>query len=329
MYAFYSTYFTPHYHHHIFIQQASQSIKSDNTKTTFSKRKSHYPSTMAPQVWFITGANAGFGLAVSLKAIREGDSVIAAVRSPSKVPESLKAPNVSVIEFDLSWGPSKMEAAMKIAYDAFGRIDVLFNNAGFGQMGAIEETTDEETKAQFDINVFGVLRTCRAALPYLRSQKSGTILNVSSIGGLRSGPACGLYCATKFAIEGLTQTLSAELEPFGIRAICIEPGYFRTAFLSDVSAGGNQGTRISAYEGTISHQVLEIFAAVNGNQPGNPEIGADRIWEAVHGVGLMAGKKILQRLPLGSDAGAQLANTAQELLETAKEYEDVWKSTDY
>jgi NAD(P)-dependent dehydrogenase (short-subunit alcohol dehydrogenase family) len=283
----------------------------------------------ASKVWFISGANTGFGLELTLKALLEGDKVIAAVRNPAKVPDSLKTPSVSVLAFDLSWDQDKINSAINTAYKAFGRIDVVVNNAAYAYMGAIEESTDEEAKTQFDINVFGVLRVIRAALPYLREQKSGTIVNLSSIGGIHSYPSNGLYCSTKFAIEGITQALAAEVAPFGIRAMIVEPGYFRTSFLAAVTGGENIAKPIAAYDGTIAHEAAANFEKFNGRQLGNPKLGAERIWEVVSGEGLAKGKKQLLRLPLGSDTGAQLRDSARELIETANEYEEIWKSTDF
>jgi NAD(P)-dependent dehydrogenase (short-subunit alcohol dehydrogenase family) len=190
-------------------------------------------------------------------------------------------------------------------------------------------SSDEAVKAQFDTNVFAVLRLIRAFLPQLRAQGSGTIMNLSSIGGLRGYPSNGIYCSTKFAIEGITQALAAEIEPFGLSAVIVEPGYFRTAFLSGPSAGANVAPPMNVYNGTIAHEARDNFAKYNGQQRGNPEKGAARMWEYVADAGLLKGKPKLIRLPLGSDTGAALEATSASLAETAKEYEEVWKSTDF
>ncbi|KAH8896400.1 NAD(P)-binding protein, partial [Thozetella sp. PMI_491] len=194
---------------------------------------------MAFRVWHISGANTGFGLELSLKALQEGDRVIAAVRSPNKVPESLQRPEVKVLKFDLAWTQSEMNTYAEQAFAAFGKIDVVVNNAAFAYMGAIEESEDSAVKAQFDTNVFALLRITRAVLPSLRSQGSGLIMNLSSIGGLHGYPSNGIYCATKFAVEGITESLAAEIEPFGLKATIVEPGYFRTAFLANPASGAN------------------------------------------------------------------------------------------
>jgi len=166
------------------------------------------------------------------------------VRSPSKVPPTLQVPNVKVLQFDLSLPQPELNAYAAHAFADFGQVDVLVNNAGYGYMGTIEETEDALVKKQFDINVLGILRTIRAVLPVLREAKSGTVMNLSSVGGLHGYPSNGVYCATKFAIEGITEALAAEIAPFGMRAVIVEPGYFRTSFLTGVS-GSDGGDNIA------------------------------------------------------------------------------------
>ncbi|GAB1319789.1 hypothetical protein MFIFM68171_09999 [Madurella fahalii] len=284
---------------------------------------------MAPRVWHISGANTGFGLELALKALKEGDQVIAAVRSPSKVPESLKVNGIKVLQFDLSFSQEEMNAYAERAFAAFGRVDVLVNNAAYAYMGAIEETEDSLVQMQFNINVFGILRTIRSFLPGMRAQKSGTIMNLSSIGGLHGYPSNGVYCATKFALEGITQALDAEIAPFGLHAVIVEPGYFRTAFLTGPAGGANLAPALPAYEGTVAHEARKAFSEFNGRQLGNPVEGAARIWEYVAGEGLFKGKERRLRLPLGSDTGAQMKKFSDELAETARDYETIWKSTDF
>jgi NAD(P)-dependent dehydrogenase (short-subunit alcohol dehydrogenase family) len=152
---------------------------------------------------------------------------------------------------------------------------------------------------------------------------------MSSIGGLRGYPSNGIYCATKFAIEGLTQALAAEVAPFGISAAIVEPGYFRTSFLSGPASGANVAAPLDVYKGTIAHEARANFAKFDGQQLGNPKKGAARIWEYVADEGLLKGKKKLVRLPLGSDTGAALKAASASLAETAEQYADVWKSTDF
>ncbi|RDW68868.1 SDR family oxidoreductase [Aspergillus mulundensis] len=281
------------------------------------------------RVWHISGANTGFGLELALKALSEGDRVIAAVRTLSKVPDSLNRDDVKILQFDLSWSQGEMNEYAKKAFAAFGQLDVLVNNAAYSYMGAIEESEDAAVKAQYDINVFAPLRLIRAVLPHLRDQGSGTIINFSSVGGLMSGPANGIYCSTKFALEGLTQALAAEIAPFGLKALVVEPGYFRTSFLSAVTSGTNIAPALDVYEGTPAHDARKAFFAYDGNQRGNPVEGVKRIWEYVADEGLLKGKEKLGKLPLGSDTGSVLRLVAKDLEHTADMYEEVWKSTDF
>jgi len=281
--------------------------------------------------------------------------VIAAVRSPSKIPAAsplLNNPNVRILPFDLSLSQPELDAHAQAAFQAFsssssspsekeegktGRIDVLVNNAAYAYMGAIEETEDSLVKKQFDINVFGILRTIRAFLPLLRAQGSGTIMNVSSIGGLRGYPSNGVYCATKFAVEGITEALAEEIKPFGLRAVIVQPGYFRTSFLAGIASTGSSGLGrenlappIEAYKGTTAHEAREAFWKYDGKQPGDPVEGAKRMWEYVAGEGLFKGKEEkLLRLPLGTDTGTEMRRVAGELERTAGYYEEVWRSTDF
>jgi NAD(P)-dependent dehydrogenase (short-subunit alcohol dehydrogenase family) len=191
-------------------------------------------------------------------------------------------------------------------------------------------------KTQFDINVFGILRTIRSFLPHFRAQPASqdippTILNVSSIGGLHGYPSNGVYCATKFALEGITQALAAEIAPFGMHAAIVEPGYFRTSFLSGAVGAGtaNLAPALQAYEGTVAHEARAAFAQFDGRQLGDPVEGAKRIWEYVAGEGMFRGKGKRLRLPLGSDTGKVMRELSEELAATVEEYEEVWGSTDF
>ncbi|KIX09222.1 uncharacterized protein Z518_00301 [Rhinocladiella mackenziei CBS 650.93] len=282
-----------------------------------------------PRVWLISGANTGIGLEIALKALKEGDQVIAAVRSPEKIPDSIKGPSMSPVQFDLSWSQEAIHEFMTKAVSVFGRIDVLVNNAGYAYMGAIEEVSDEAVKRQYDINVFGILRTIRATLPHFRQQKSGLIMNFSSIGGFHGFAGNGIYCSTKFAIEGITEAIAQEVAPFGIEAVIVEPGYFRTNFLSAASAGQNLAPAIKAYENTPAGEARRAFAKYNLKQPGNPVLLADRTWEYAAKKGMFANRKQLLRLPLGSDTGAQMRAFIADLEETVREYKEVYESTDF
>jgi NAD(P)-dependent dehydrogenase (short-subunit alcohol dehydrogenase family) len=163
---------------------------------------------------------------------------------------------------------AQCNAAVEAALARFGRIDVLVNNAGFGVLGAVEETSAEEVERVFRTNVFGLLNVTRAVLPRMREQGSGHIINVSSLGGYQASPGFGVYCATKFAVEGLTEALHAELAPLGIHATVIEPGFFRTNFL-DSGSLVKTAREIAAYAETAG-KVRTFAAAHSYHQPGDP-----------------------------------------------------------
>lgn len=183
------------------------------------------------KVWFITGTSSGFGRILAEEALAKGDMVIATARKPEvlqdlveKYPQTARAIKLDVtLEVDA-------KNAIAEAVKEFGRIDVLVNNAGYALVGAVEETSAEQAKQQFDTNFFGVLNVTRAALPILREQKSGHIVNISSLVGIVGLPLLGLYSASKFALEGVTESLAAEVAPFGIKTLIVEPGPFKTGF---------------------------------------------------------------------------------------------------
>ncbi|KAK1831948.1 putative oxidoreductase [Podospora conica] len=285
-----------------------------------------------PRVWHITGANSGLGLALALKALSSGDLVIAAVRNPSAAPPSLHVPGVHLLPFDLSHPQPAHDAHAAAALALHGRVDVLVNNAAYGYFGAVEELDDAHVQKQFDVNVFGVLRTIRAFLPAMRAQGAGTVMNISSVGGLKGFPGNGAYCATKFALEALTEALAGEVAAFGVEVVIVQPGYFRTGFLAK-PASGVAGEFLApanpAYEGTPAHEARKAFGLYDGKQPGNPEEGAARMWEYVAGTGMFEGKERLLRLPLGTDTGAVMRGLAAELEKTVAHYEEVWRSTDF
>lgn len=154
-------------------------------------------------------------------------------------------------------------------------------------------------------------------------------MNLSSVGGFHGFPSNGIYCATKFAVECITESLAQEVESFGVRCVIVEPGYFRTAFLANPASGANVAPAMDVYEGTAAGEARKAFGAYDGRQPGDPEKGAARMWEYVAGEGLFVGKKRLLRLPLGSDCGGVLKTHVEGLNEVLEEYADVMKSTDF
>lgn len=221
------------------------------------------------KVWFITGASRGIGLEIALAALAAGHSVVATGRNAAAITEALGPahPHLLALALDVT-DPHQTGAAVSAATDRFGRIDVLVNNAGYGQLGMFEESSPEEVHQQFRVNVFGTLDVTRAILPGMRAQRSGYIVNITSIGGLRGGAGASLYCATKFALEGLSESLAAELAPFGIHVTAVEPGFFRTDFL-DSSSVRYANQSVADYR-EASQQLRSFYDERSHQQAGDP-----------------------------------------------------------
>jgi len=276
---------------------------------------------MAKRVWFITGAARGIGAEITRAALAAGNQVVATARDPKAIAERFgAAEDLLPVALDVT-DEASIATAVEKAMTRFGRIDVLVNNAGYGLIGAIEETPSDEVRRIYETNVFGLLAVTRAVLPSMRKQRSGHILNISSIGGYQSSPGFGVYCSTKFAVEAISESLYAELKPLGVRVTVVEPGYFRTDFLEAKSVVETPAT-IPDYTLT-SGKVRERAKSVSLHQPGDPVRLASAVIE------LVAAENPPLRLPLGSDTVAAIeakhAFVAGEL--------DTWrtlaKSTDF
>ena len=189
------------------------------------------------KVWFITGASKGLGLELAKKLLSEGKRVAATSRTESALIKELGNPSEYFLplEMDLT-NEQSVKNAIEVTVSHFKTIDVLVNNAGYGLLGSLEELTDAESRKNYEVNVFGLLNVIRNTMPYMRANKSGHIFNIASIGGYNGGfPGWGIYCSTKFAVAGLTESLAAEVKEFGVNVTLVYPGYFRTDFLKDSS----------------------------------------------------------------------------------------------
>ena len=273
------------------------------------------------KTWFITGASRGFGLRIARLALEQGDNVVATARRAEAVIEALgNRERLLALPLDVT-DEVQAKAAAAAAVEAFGSIDVLLNNAGFGLLGAVEEASAADVEAVYRTNVFGLLNVTRAVLPLMRAQRSGRILNISSIGGYRAGPGFGVYSSTKFAVEGLSESLHAELAPLGVHVTVVEPGYFRTDFL-DATSLTVSGGEIADYAETAG-RVRRIAADLNHGQPGDP----DRLAQVIVDFADAANPPV--RLPLGSDTVAAIEAKHVSDAEIVAKWRDVSVSTDF
>ncbi|SAL09985.1 short chain dehydrogenase [Caballeronia peredens] len=230
-------------------------------------------------VWFITGCSTGFGRELALAVIDRGWRAVVAARNPESVADLVaRAPDRAVaVQLDVTRA-AEIKSSVERAYAAFGQIDVLVNNAGFGYLSAVEEGEEDEVRAMFEANFFGAAAMIRAVLPRMRERRSGHIVNITSVGGLVGNPGSGYYAATKFALEGLGEALARETEELGIKVTAVEPGPFRT----DWAGRSLRQTRqpIEAYAKTSGSRRAAI-AERSGKQPGDPARAAQVIIEAV------------------------------------------------
>ncbi|KAF8075755.1 hypothetical protein FPV67DRAFT_1469077 [Lyophyllum atratum] len=284
---------------------------------------------MASQlVWLITGTSTGLGRDLTLAALKRGDKVIATSRARSLAKlEDLKAQGADILELDVTSPLEDLKSIAEKANAIHGRIDVLVNNAGYILVGAIEENTPEESFDQFNTNVFGALNVSRAFLPYMRERKTGTVVFLGSLGGWRSVPNAGLYAATKFALRGISSSLHDEISPLGLRSICVDFGYFRTAFLN-ADHRAPQVSRIQDYK-PMTDKANAALEAYNGKQPGDPLKGVEVIADVVRGEGVAAGKTFPTSLSLGSDCYTIVKGESEKTLARLEEWKDVTQSTDF
>lgn len=266
------------------------------------------------QTILITGASAGFGRAFAREALRLGHNVVATARSADRVADlaALAPDRVLALALDVD-RPETFAAAIAAVTERFGGIDVLINNAGYGLVGALEETPAGEWQALFRTNLFGTVEMTRAVLPVMRARGRGAIVNISSMGGQMSWAGFSTYSAAKFALEGLSEALADEVKAFGIQVMIVEPGAFRT----DFAGGALRHMPVNpAYDATVG-ETRKFARGMNNTQPGDPEKAAKAVFEA-----LASGKPPL-RLALGHDAVDGIRGHAEGVLKTLAEWEEV------
>lgn len=261
------------------------------------------------KVWLVTGASKGLGLTLVKKLLQQGYAVAATSRTLDALHKEISGQTASFLPLQVDLvNEESVSQAITETIKAFGKIDVVVNNAGYGQLGTLEELSDAEARQNFDINVFGSLNVIRAVMPYLREQKGGAIFNISSVGGFTGNfPGWGIYCATKFAMAGFTESLAAEAKSFGISATVVYPGYFRTEFLSKGSLSTPKH-EIAAYAEARELQRLHE-EQIRGNQPGDPGKAADVLIEVANST----------NPPLHLFLGADAYNMAKAKLDSVKQ----------
>jgi len=273
------------------------------------------------KVWFVTGASSGFGREIVDEALKRGDRVVAAVRNPDSLNRATTSDSLFVVKLDVT-KPKEIEAAVKAAHDRFGQIDVLVNNAGFSILGAVEETNDAQLRETMETMFFGAVALTRAVLPQMRDQRSGTIVQITSVGGLTTAPGFGAYCAAKHALEGLSECMSKELAPYGVRVLIVEPGAFRTELF------GGRFRHLPALEPDAYAETVGAMKAwvkdTDGKQPGDPKKAARAIVETA----AASDSNLPLRLPLGADAVANIREKLAFIEADVARTEKVAKSTD-
>jgi NAD(P)-dependent dehydrogenase (short-subunit alcohol dehydrogenase family) len=276
---------------------------------------------MSDKIWFITGCSAGFGRELAQQVLERGDRAVLTARNPAQIdaPVAQHGDRALVLPLDLT-DEATIEKAVADAEAHFGRIDVLVNNAGYGYFSAIEEGEDVEIRRQFETNVFGLFSLTRHVLPGMRQRRSGHIVNFSSIGGLMAFAATGYYHATKFAVEGFSESLAAEVKPLGLEVTIVEPGRFRTDWAGRSVIESR--TTIDDYAETAGAR-RAAARAYSGKQPGDPVRGAAAIIEAVD-----ADRPPL-RLLLGSEAYQLALSHLDTMRETIEAWRDLTISADF
>ncbi|MCF2444086.1 SDR family NAD(P)-dependent oxidoreductase [Dyadobacter sp. CY345] len=276
------------------------------------------------QVWFVTGASKGLGLVLVQQLLKAGHQVAATSRTKQDLitaTGSEQSENFLPLEVTLT-NEESVKNAISATVAKFTKIDVVVNNAGYGQVGTLEELSDSEARRNFDVNVFGSLNVIRYVMPHFRAQHSGKIFNIASVGGFFGNfPGWGIYCATKFAVAGFTESLAAEVKPFGISATVVYPGYFRTNFLSKESLTVPANPIPEYTEVRAGQEAHEN--EINGNQAGDPEKGAEVL------IRIASEQNVPVHLFLGQDAYDMAALKIKTIESDLENWKDLATSTNF
>jgi NAD(P)-dependent dehydrogenase (short-subunit alcohol dehydrogenase family) len=274
---------------------------------------------MSSRVWFITGCSSGFGQRIAQIAVSRNDRVIASARNMDRLKAAFNKAgltnneNIKLFQLDVTESESSLASKLGEAVKIWGKIDVLVNNAGYGQLCFMEEAGSSQLKKQFDTNVFGLLNVTNAVLPHMRERRSGTIVQIGSRSEWSAEtPMKGIYAAGKAAVRVFSESLASEVKPFGIRFLIVEPGAFRTEGIYD--NGQYTDNQIPDYE-PMRKIMTERIAAIPGKEPGDPDKGMEAVVDVVQGTGKAAGKEWPLYLFLGTDAEKDVRNKCKILLD--------------
>lgn len=273
------------------------------------------------KIWFITGSSTGFGRSLTEAVLQKGHSVIATARKPEQLDDLVQQyPNTSkAIRLDVT-NLQEVRDAVNEAIAAFGRIDVLVNNAGYGLIGALEEVSDEQIQRNFDTNLFGAIHMMRAVLPIMRQQGSGHIVNMSAIAGFTNELGFSIYGGAKFALEGVSEAVRGEVAPFGINVTIVEPGPFRTDFIGrSLNRAAHQ---MEEYQPTVG-QFLQFLNTIEGKQPGDPVKAANAIIQVIES------EHPPLRLVLGKYAYSKFREKIKSLTQELEDWEAIAINTDF
>jgi len=273
------------------------------------------------KVWLITGAANGIGRSTAELVLERGDRLVATARRVERLSEleARYGDRVVLHELDVT-DPHAAKAAVTAAIGSFGRLDVLLNNAGFAHLAPFEQTSEADFRAEIDTNFYGVVNLVRAALPIMRQQRAGHILNISSSSGRFGGPGSSAYSAAKWAVSGFTESLAKEIRGFGVKAVSIEPGSIRTNWTR--VARGHVPQLLAEYEPTIG-VIMELTRDLAGNEPGDPAKLAQVLFE------LSRRDEVPEHLVLGSDAVARVAKAEADRAQAAEAWLATSLSTDF
>lgn len=274
-----------------------------------------------PKTWLITGSASGIGRSTAEIVASRGDTLVATARDIDRLSDFKQRypENVVLVELDVT-GMKAAQYAVDTAVHTFGRLDVLLNNAGYAHVSPFEQTTEADFKAEIDTNFYGVVNLTRAALPYMRRQRSGHIINISSSSARFGSPGATAYGAAKWAVSGFTASLAKEVLPFGVKAIAIEPGSMRTNWTR--VARGHVPLLLDEYDPSIG-EIMRMTENYAGNEPGNPDKVADVIFD------LSRADDLPEQLILGSDALARVAKSDAVRSAAALRWDKISRSTDF